>query len=469
MLSGIDVSSYQRSVDWDAVAGDGVSFAWTKLTGGAWYTNPYGAEAWAGIGSSGLVRGAYHFAFESSGEPGGDAAAEADFFCAALEAGGLSVGDLVALDIEDGPDVPLGDWALSWLRRVESRTGIRPFVYTGTWFADPHGFADVPELAGYPLWLAAYQQTPPTPPLPWSTITIWQHADDGVVSGVVGGVDLNQFDGTRDQLVAYGLAAGGGTVTPPPAEPLPLYDPTFPAFAQNDDWSCAPTSTRWALWAYGRQPSESWLENSMLTSSPPVVSMQLGLLDSSGAGLRDWLNREYGPAEYGGYLASNNGSVSFEEVCIEAATGRHPLMMGGRSWGSGGHWTGVRGYDSSSNRLLLANPASGYGGITQTMAREQFKAVGPFSLVRLTNPTAEGQPIPPRPPSGDPYAPWRATVGSGLLTMMQEDGTLPALRGSTWLPLGAPAPADCEECLGQNGTMYRWALTVGQGWRYRPS
>lgn len=203
--------------------------------------------------------------------------------------------------------------------------------------------------------------------------------------------------------------------------------------------------------------------------SAGVVSMQYGLMDASGAGLAAWLNAEYGPPEYGGFVASNDPSVTFEEVCLEAATGRHPLMMGGRAWGSGGHWTGVRGYESSSNRILLANPASGYGGITQSLSREQFKAVGPFSMVRLTNPAAEGQPVPPRPPNDDPYAAWRATVGSGLLELMAQDQTLPAQRGSTWLPLGAPSPADVEECLGANGTMYRWALTVGQGWRYRPS
>ena len=284
--------------------------------------------------------------------------------------------------------------------------------------------------------------------------------------GITGydGIDQSVAWDPNSQVWDYETSGGGGTV---PEEPLPVFDPSFPAFAQNDDWSCAPTSTRWGLWAYGRQPTEQWLENSMLSAG--VVTMQYGLMDASGAGLANWLNVEYGPPEYGGFVASNDPSVTFEEVCLEAATGKHPLMMGGRAWGSGGHWTGVRGYDPSSNRILLANPASGYGGITQSIGREQFKAVGPFSMVRLTNPAAEGQPVPPRPPTEDPYGPWRATVGSGLLELMAQDATLPAQRGSAWLPLGTPPPSDVETCYGQNGTGYVWLLTTNAGYRFRPT
>lgn len=286
--------------------------------------------------------------------------------------------------------------------------------------------------------------------------------------GITGydGIDQSVAWDPNSQVWDYEITGGTVPEPVPPTEPLPVFDPSFPAFAQNDDWSCAPTSTRWALWAYGRQPTEQWLENSMLSSG--VVTMQYGLSDASGAGLAGWLNVEYGPPELGGFAASNDPSVSFEEVCQEAAARKHPLMMGGRSWGSGGHWTGVRGYDAASNRLLLANPASGYGGITQSMTREQFKAVGPFSMLRLMNPAAEGQPVPPRPPDGDPFAPWRATVGSGLLELMAQDGTLPAQRSSTWLPLGV-SPSDVETCYGQNGTGYVWLLTTNQGFRFRPS
>jgi GH25 family lysozyme M1 (1,4-beta-N-acetylmuramidase) len=212
---GVDVASHQGAVDWHAVAGDGASFGFTKATGGSWYRNPTFAANWLGMQSAGLVRGAYHFAFETSGQafPGDGPEDEAEYFVAELRrAGGVVAGDLLALDIEDGEGA-LGDWCVRWLARVESLTGVRPFIYTGAWFSGPHGLGKTPALATYPLWLAAYQTTPPSPPPPWSAVTIWQHAADGRVSGISGAVDMNISTVSLDQLRALGKpGTGGGTV-----------------------------------------------------------------------------------------------------------------------------------------------------------------------------------------------------------------------------------------------------------------
>jgi len=247
--------------------------------------------------------------------------------------------------------------------------------------------------------------------------------------------------------------AGGAVVSG-----LPVFDAACPAIAQNDQWSCAPTSARWCLTAYGRQPSEQWVETSMITEN--VVSTGLGLLNASGSDLARWFNRHYG--EFG-FEASNDASVSFDDVAQEAQAGLHPLMLGGRGWY---HWTGVRGFDGT--HIMLANPSPGYMGVAQTLSREQFSFLGGFSMVRLTHPEAESETPPPPIDTDDPYAPWRGHIGSGLIELMAQDSTLPAQRRSTWLPLGAPAPADVEEAYGQNGTRYYWLLTVGRGHRQKP-
>jgi len=57
--------------------------------------------------------------------------------------------------------------------------------------------------------------------------------------------------------------------------------------------------------------------------------------------------------------------------------------------------------------LLLANPAANYIGINQTMSREQFSRLGPFSAVSLTHPDltvpiADPAPIPPPQPVPPP-------------------------------------------------------------------
>lgn len=219
VLRGIDVSSHQGTVDWQAVAGSGVAFGFTKFTGGTAYSNPTRMANWAGMKAAGMVRGAYHYAFESTVQPlpGAGPEAEADYFLSRVEPLGLEPGDLLALDIEDGSG-QLGDWCLRWLQRVEQRTGIKPFVYTGAWFSVPHGLGSVPALSASPLWLASYQATVPRPPPPWTTVAIHQYSASGRVPGVAGDCDLNQFFGDRAALLALG-------------KPGAATEPTTPAYA----------------------------------------------------------------------------------------------------------------------------------------------------------------------------------------------------------------------------------------------
>jgi len=213
-LAGVDVASHQGQPDWRAVAASGVAFAFTKATGGTWYTNPTFARNWLGIRDAGLARGAYHYAFESSGQPlpGDGPEAEADYFARALErAGGVDAGDLLALDIEDGNGL-LGEWCLRWLRRVEALTGARPLVYTGAWFSVPHGFGKTPELADYALWLAHYSNEWPDAPPPWGSVSVHQFTDAMSVPGISGKVDGNRFRGSVEDLRALGATGD----RPPP-------------------------------------------------------------------------------------------------------------------------------------------------------------------------------------------------------------------------------------------------------------
>lgn len=240
-------------------------------------------------------------------------------------------------------------------------------------------------------------------------------------------------------------------------EPLPVYDAAEPHQNQDWDWDCSQESAQWCLRSWGRTPDDDWMEQSLQDQG--VVTPQYGLMDASGAGMADWFNREYG--EFG-YLASNEASVTFDDVAAEAAMLSHPVMIGGRAWC---HWVGCRGY--SAGLLLLANSADGYMGVGQTLSRGQWDALGSFSMVRLEHPAAEGL-VPVGPPVvALDYGPWEGFIGSGLLQMMREDATLPAQSMSTWLPLGS-AVADIEQAYGESGTCYVWLLGVNRGFRHLP-
>ena len=455
MTRGIDVSSHQGHVDWPAVAGSGPAFAFVKATGGTSYRNPYYADQLVGARAAGLVVGSYHYAFESSLDPypGAGPEAEAEAFVAAVSALGIEAGDMLALDVEEGPPgTDVGAWALRFLAGVEQLVGFRPLVYTGAWFSDPHGFAAHPELARYGLWLAAYQERLPAAPAPWRSVAFWQFTADGAVPGVSGPADLNELIDVEGGLVAYGKPSGA---------PLPVYDPAEPHQNQDTSWDCSQEAIEWCLRSWGRTPDDAWMTQSMIDEG--VIDPSVGCTDRTGTGLAAWVNRHYGADGYLAEAAPDAGAIAFDDIAAEAATEAHPLAISGWAWY---HWSGARGYDAEADVLLLANSAAGYMGVDQTLSRADFDRLGPWSLVRVTNPEAEGN----VPPPDDPYAPWADTgaVGSGLLDMMRADGTLPAQRSSTWLPLGV-SPSDIEECVGRNGVVYRWLIsTTNAGFRYRP-
>jgi hypothetical protein len=212
-----------------------------------------------------------------------------------------------------------------------------------------------------------------------------------------GGVVVPPWDGRRETLPGETRRYIDIVLGPTWDAPRVAYDPNHPAIAQDDEWSCAPTSLRWALHAAGRRPTEDWIERTLLAEG--VVSEQLGLLDATGAGLAAFVGRHYGEFSYS---ASHQDNVSFQALAEEA--GPYPILIGGRSWGGGGHWAAVRAYDAGTDTLQLMNPADMWGQVGQTMTREQFATRGRWSMVRITHPDLVSNEPPAQEPPPDPAA-----------------------------------------------------------------
>ncbi len=206
-LQGVDVSNFQGVVDWPAVAAAGYQFAFAKATEGTTYTDSYMTRNWNGMRIAGLTRGLFHFARPSISS----AQAEAHYFTQAVgHLGGLLPGDLVALDMEDtnvAANVNLFEWVLDWMVEVEDALHVQPVLYTGDWYAVPHGLVPGTALDGYPLWLAHYAVAPPALVGTAGRFLFWQHSDTGKVPGVVGNCDLDKFFGTAEELRALGFGA----------------------------------------------------------------------------------------------------------------------------------------------------------------------------------------------------------------------------------------------------------------------
>lgn len=205
MVSGIDVSHFQRAIDWAAVAAAEVRFCFIKATEGAANIDPRFIQNWQGAGDAGLLRGAYHFF-----HPTVPAAPQAESFIRTVVR--LEPGDLPPVldlevpaawsDVATGARAPL---AIQWLETVESRLGATPIVYLSPAFATEI-LENAPALARFPVWLAHYTDAAaPAVAKPWNSWTFWQYTREGKTPGVMLPVDLDRFNGSLNDLKALGV------------------------------------------------------------------------------------------------------------------------------------------------------------------------------------------------------------------------------------------------------------------------
>jgi GH25 family lysozyme M1 (1,4-beta-N-acetylmuramidase) len=220
MPEGIDVASYQGFPNWAEVATE-ADFVWTKITQGIDYVNPYFEQNWPAIKAAGPYRGSYHFATPDVNTP----EPEAEFYWSKMEPV-LETGDLLALDFEelDGSfsrmayGIPVADWPIRFLERLEDLCGFPPVVYLNAYTIQHYNFSQYAErYARYGLWLAAWGTQMPPAPEPWPVIAFWQ---DSIHSfpGVSGPVDHDYFNGSAGVIPIYGKPEANPTPIPPVPE-----------------------------------------------------------------------------------------------------------------------------------------------------------------------------------------------------------------------------------------------------------
>ena len=205
---GVDVSGWDDVVDWDAVAGAGLWFAFVKATEGTYYTNDDYSHQYPGAADAGLLRGAYHFAIpdDSSG------AAQAQFF---VENGGDWTDDGQTLpgvlDIEYNPygetcydfsQSEMATWIADFTDTYRALTGRAAIIYTtANWWDTCVGSTAFG--AKNPLWVAHYGADHPSLPDGWSDYAFWQYTSEGDIPGIDIEADVNLYKGTLAELSAY--------------------------------------------------------------------------------------------------------------------------------------------------------------------------------------------------------------------------------------------------------------------------
>lgn len=204
LVYGIDVSHWNGSIDWGAVSSSGVNFSFVKATEGVSFVDPNVETNVAGATAAGIYAGVYHFATPYSNSVN-DAVQEAYHFMD--EAGDyMQAGYLPpVLDLEQGSGLGktvLSNWAKTFLDTVESVMGVRPIIYTGSYYAS--NFLDAATVDAE-LWIANWGVDEPNTGS-WDDYLFWQFSETGRLPGISTNVDLNEYKGSPSELAALTIS-----------------------------------------------------------------------------------------------------------------------------------------------------------------------------------------------------------------------------------------------------------------------
>ena len=191
---GIDVSQYQKKIDWKKVAKAGVSFAMIRVgyrgnDVGGLFEDKYFEQNIEGALKNGIKVGVYFYTQAASTE---EALEEASFVIKRIKKYDITMP--VAFDMEYSEPSRIADLdpsekteiAAAFLNAVAEK-GYKPIIYgSPSWLM---GELELANLTEYDTWLAHYTDETPYP----FVYSMWQYSDEGKIKGIKKKVDLDIY------------------------------------------------------------------------------------------------------------------------------------------------------------------------------------------------------------------------------------------------------------------------------------
>jgi len=183
-VRGIDVSHHLGEIDWSQVVEDDVAFVYMKASEGGDFKDGAFARNWAGAGSSGLSRGAYHyFSLCKPGEK------QAENFLSVLPQDSDMLAPVLDLELTGNcarrpPVAEVLREISTFTALVEQARGKQVIIYAPEEFYAAY-------LKGSGLNRRMWARSIWHQPDYTANWIIWQYHDRGRVKGISGDVDLN--------------------------------------------------------------------------------------------------------------------------------------------------------------------------------------------------------------------------------------------------------------------------------------
>ncbi len=191
LTRGIDVSWFNREVDFKKVAKQGYKSVMIRIGAGSTYTDPNFDANYKNAGKAGLLRGIYYYSYATNVK---EAKAEAKRTLALLD--GRKLEFPIAFDIEEEAAFKTGKKNCSAMVKayceIIKKAGYDPAVYAST--NSFKQYIDYDSISAYKIWIANYECDYPDYPHPY---WMWQYQHKAVAGA-------NTVGGDCDQNIYYG-------------------------------------------------------------------------------------------------------------------------------------------------------------------------------------------------------------------------------------------------------------------------
>jgi lysozyme len=194
-IQGLDISAFQKQIDWPKIDRNEVNFIFIKATEGATFKDRSFPENWRNAGQAKLIRGAYHFfTFCKPGK------LQAQNFILTVPVEDNTLPPIIDLEFSGNCQTRLSPAALKqelqdYITEVQKVYQQIPILYA------THEFYDAylqHEFVQHPIWISNFYTQPHL--ADGRRWTFWQYSERGRVNGIGNLVDRNVFNGSLEQF-----------------------------------------------------------------------------------------------------------------------------------------------------------------------------------------------------------------------------------------------------------------------------
>ena len=213
-LFGIDVSSYQGSINWASVHANGAQFAFAKATEGNYYQDAYFNANMVNGKAAGMQMGAVHFARPDVDCPSTEANYFWNFAGAYIIADGKSIYPAADFEIINGHacQASYTAWFNAWSTQLKAKTS--HFLHPVLLCEACSGACDLTTSCGLSEWIISENGQNLFTGNPWGacdccnwlnpcTVNGWSYwlvTSTGAIGGVSGNCDFDAFNGSLSTL-----------------------------------------------------------------------------------------------------------------------------------------------------------------------------------------------------------------------------------------------------------------------------